>query len=362
MEFILLFVALFSIVVYLYYYKNYFRAFLKLINNPTAQREPVSIVLCIHGEEPHFQKYLPKIISQKYPEYELIIVSKQISESNFFFISSVVATNDFVKHISLDYGNFPFLGKKQALHQGIMSAKYDIIVTIDADAYPEDETWLENIAGAMDVDTAIVIGVSPYIRQKSWINRWIRYDAMQGAQMYLSFAAKGSPYMAVGRNMAFKKELWSEAYLEKYKDAASGDDDCLVLFHKDKKCAIQTETKVFSYPKLSFREWILQKLRHLNTGILYPKSTLRSLGFMPLSTLLFYGSIWLWLSFFKTHYGILVLILFYWLIKMLSVYQFEKKIQLKNKTWKYVPMFDVLYALALIILPIFALLYKPKWK
>lgn len=362
MEILLFSFSLVSIFCLIYYYKYYFTSLFKYRNDLNNNSTPISIIICIHGKEPNFQKYLPKIISQKYPEFEIIIVSKNLNDSDSFFIASQVLQYSFIKNISLDYGVFPYLGKKQALHQAISNSSYDTIVTIDADCYPENDYWLQNISNTFKKNTFIVIGYSPFIKQPSWMNKWIRYDSSQVALMYLSMASLNKAYMAVGRNMAFKKNLWTHEYLEKFKSFAHGDDDSLIQFYHNLKIDICLNTKVYTYSNKTIFQWLIQKTRHTSTGKFYQKSTLYTLAFYPLMSFVFYLSIWIWLSFFKTHYLIFLLIILYWFLKMILIYKFEKKVSLKNKTWYYLPLFDFIYSFSLLILPIITLFYKPKWK
>ena len=80
--------------------------------------------------------------------------------------------------------------------------------------------------------------------------------------------------MAVGRNLAYKKELFFEANgFMKHMKIRSGDDDLFINQVATKKntaiCVYLKESFTASIPKKSFKSWILQKRRHVSTASHY---------------------------------------------------------------------------------------------
>lgn len=331
------------------------------IKNALAE---ASVVICLRGEENQFHKYFPLIANQDDVIYEIIIVYKEISKEMRLYLQRIEIEYAHVKLVNLDEGIYPYKDKKQALHAGISLAKYDKIVTIDADCYPENELWLNQMISHFSPQVDCVLGVSPYISQDTWTNKWVRYDAAFVAMMYTAFAAKGMAYMAVGRNMAFRKSLWNETYLEKYKDYGFGDDDTLVQSIEDKKSIVVCfYPRVFSFPKLYFWQWIVQKMRHLAIGKAYPADILKYLAAYNLASFGFWVIIWIWMSYFSFHLIIFLFIAVYLFLRMMPLYYAERQMQIKNKTFRYLFLFDFIYMAFLIILPIFVkILPTRKWK
>jgi cellulose synthase/poly-beta-1,6-N-acetylglucosamine synthase-like glycosyltransferase len=323
-----------------------------------------SVIICLRGAENQFHKYFPLIAKQEDVIFEIIIVYKEISEEMRKYLQRIEVEYAHVKLVNLEEGIYPYKDKKQALNAGIAIAKYDKIVTIDADCYPENDLWLNQMISHFSPQVDCVLGVSPYVSQDSWTNRWIRFDAAIVALFYTAFATKGMAYMAVGRNMAFRKSLWNEAYLEKYKEFGFGDDDTLVQSIDDKKRVVVCfHPRVFSFPKLYFWQWIVQKMRHLAIGTVYPKEIIKYLAVYNLANFSFWMIIWLWMSYFSFHLIIFVFIFVYLFLRMMPIYYVERQMQIKNKTYKYVFFFDFLYMAFLIILPIFVkILPTRKWK
>lgn len=323
-----------------------------------------SVVICLRGEENQFHKYFPLIAKQEDVIFEIIIVYKEISNEMKLYLQKIEIEYAHIKLVDLDAGIYPFKDKKQALNAGISVAKYDKIVTIDADCYPENELWLNQMISHFSPKVNCVIGVSPYISHDSWGNKWIRFDATFVSMFYTAFAAKGMAYMAVGRNMAFRKSLWNEQYLDKYKEYGFGDDDTIVQSIEDKKSIVVCfYPRVFSFPKLYFWQWISQKMRHMAIGKEYPMEVMKFLVAYNVACFGFWLIIWLWMSYFSFHLIVFLFILIYLFLRMMPLYYVERQMHIKNKTYRYLFLFDFLYMAFLIILPIFVkILPARRWK
>ena len=54
----------------------------------------------------------------------------------------------------------------------------------------------------------VVLGYSGYERGKGWLHKRVAFDNLFTSMRYLGFALAGSPYMGIGRNLAYRKELF----------------------------------------------------------------------------------------------------------------------------------------------------------
>ena len=162
------------------------------------------------------------------------------------------------------------------------------------------------MAGNLKGEKEIVLGYGRYEKRKGLLNIIIRYETVFTAMQYFSFALKGKPYMGVGRNLAYKKELFfkTRAFSDHY-HIASGDDDLFVnrnAVRANTAIEIEADSHTISIPKTSAAAWIRQKRRHLSAGHLYSKGSRFRLGVEIISRLLLYASficislltLWLW--------------------------------------------------------------------
>ncbi len=140
-----------------------------------------------------------------------------------------------------------------------------------------------------------MLGYSKYEKLPGFLNKLIRYDTFHIALQYLSFAMAGSPYMGIGRNLAYKKPLFfnNKGFASHY-HIESGDDDLFINEIATKKnTAVEiadgsyTESRV----KKDWKGWIEQKRRHLTTWSHYKTGDKIRLGIYPFAQILF------WLSF-----------------------------------------------------------------
>ena len=132
----------------------------------------------------------------------------------------------------------------------------------------------------------IILGFGPYAKGKGLLNAFIRFDTIQIAVNYLSFALNGMAYMGVGRNMAYKKSVFEAVGgFKSHYGISSGDDDLFIRDAANRKnttICIQAETHCFSQGKGTWADWFKQKQRHYSTSGHYKVITKLLLGIFPL--------------------------------------------------------------------------------
>ncbi|MBN2164834.1 MAG: glycosyltransferase [Marinilabiliaceae bacterium] len=235
------------------------------------KKEPVSVIICSRNEGNNLKQNLPLILSQNYPEYEVIVVNDG-SEDDTDLILSVIKN----KYPNFYYTTIPadkkFVhAKKLAINIGIKAAKYNHLLFTDADCYPTSNDWIsEMMNGFNNEQKELVIGYSPFEKQKGLLNIFIRYDAFWNAVQYLSFAIKGKAFMGVGRNMAYTKNLYhSIKGFSKHLYLSSGDDDLFINQAANKtntSVVLSINSHMITQPETRFSDWHRQKSRHISTS------------------------------------------------------------------------------------------------
>ncbi len=248
----------------------------------------VSVVICARNEERNLRDLIPALMDQDYPDFELVVVDDSSWDDSGETLKAYAVTYPNVKFISLDEDKQMMSGKKFALTMGIKGASKEIVLLTDADCAPISKHWISLMAEPFsNPSTEVVLGVSPYGRKKGFLNRIIRFDAAQIAVNYLSFALIGIPYMGVGRNMAYRKELFfKNGGFRSHLHIASGDDDLFiaeVAKRKNTEIVILPEAQTVSEPKTGWKAWSHQKRRHFTTAPHYRLGIKLLLGLWPLS-------------------------------------------------------------------------------
>lgn len=288
-------VFLVALIIQLFYYLVIYSRFVLYKKQPPASStEPVSVIICARNEAENLDNYLPIILSQIYPEYEVIVVDDCSTDDTDVVLKKYTALYPNLRTSVIKVDKKFSHGKKLAVTIGIKAAKYDRILFTDADCRPETSLWLSRMTAHFSDNVSIVLGYGGYFAQPGLLNRYIRWDTLIIALQYFSFALIRKPYMGIGRNLAYKRSLfYSGKGFANHFHLASGDDDLFVNEH-----ATPTNTAVeFSFeshtrttPKQSYDRWYFQKKRHVSTSALYKKSHKFLLGLEPVSRLIFYAS------------------------------------------------------------------------
>ncbi|MBK9284550.1 MAG: glycosyltransferase [Sphingobacteriaceae bacterium] len=256
---------------------------------------PVSIIICAKNEDDNLTEFLPKICSQNYPEYEVIVVNDCSFDNTENVIVEFSRIFDNLKKVTIKEDDYYKHGKKFALLVGIKGAKYENLLLTDADCYPASENWLKEMASCFTEKKEIVLGYGAYEKHTGLLNKLIRFDAFMIAVQYLSAAIKHKPYMGVGRNLAYTKDLFfrSKGFSNHY-HIQSGDDDLFinnVASGLNTQVCVDKEAITYSKPKKNYRDWTIQKARHLSTAPLYKSSSKSRIAFSYFTQYYFYLSL-----------------------------------------------------------------------
>jgi hypothetical protein len=148
------------------------------------------------------------------------------------------------------------------------------------------------MAGRLSAQKQIVLGYGRYERHKGLLNSMIRYETVFTAMQYLSLAIKGKPYMGVGRNLGYHKDLFfkNKGFSTHY-HILTGDDDLFInkVAHGNNTAVeFVNDSHTISIPKKNLREWIRQKQRHLKSGRHYNRATKLRIGSEFISRVVLY--------------------------------------------------------------------------
>lgn len=264
-----------SFAVDLFYYLFFFArlAFYK----PKIEKENnkgISVVICARNEAENLLEHLPKIFEQDYRNFEVIIVNDCSLDETEDVLRAFKYKHRNCKIVMLKENDLFIGGKKFALTMGIKAAKNDIILFTDADCIPSSPQWIREFSNSFSREgTEIVLGYGGYKKEKSFLNKLIRFDAFIIGLKSLSFALAGVPYMGVGRNLAYRKNLFfRNKGFASHQHLHFGDDDLFVnetATKNNTQIAVGIHANTISIPKKTFKDWFKQKKRHYQTSPLY---------------------------------------------------------------------------------------------
>ena len=252
----------------------------------------VSVIICAKNEDENLTEFLPKVLTQDYPDFEVIVVNDCSYDNTENVIDEFAKIFPNLRKANIKEDAYYKHGKKFAMLVGIKAAKNSHLLFTDADCYPATNQWLKEMAAGFTNEREIVVGYGAYEKQKGMINTLIRFDAFIIAVQYLSSAIKNKPYMGVGRNLAYTKELFfREKGFSKHYHINSGDDDLFVNQAGNSintNVCVDKEAITYSKPKKTFKQWNIQKTRHLTTAPLYTPASKSKIIFNYFSQYFFY--------------------------------------------------------------------------
>lgn len=277
-----------------FFYILFFGRFAFLKQGKVTQKNiAVSVIICAKNEAENLEAFLPSILEQDYPNFEIVLINDSSNDETLDVIhhfsklhNNIIVVD--VKSIEAFWGN-----KKYALTLGIKAAKNDFLLFTDADCKPVSKYWIKEMSSHFSNKKSIVLGYGAYSKVKnSFLNKLIRFETLITAVNYFSFAKFGLPYMGVGRNLGYTKKEFFEAngFINHIK-VRSGDDDLFVnqiATPQNTTVCYSKRSFTASIAKTTFKDWFKQKRRHVSTAKYYKMKHKLLLTLLYTSNLLFW--------------------------------------------------------------------------
>jgi cellulose synthase/poly-beta-1,6-N-acetylglucosamine synthase-like glycosyltransferase len=257
----------------IYFWAIYLRLGIYKSSVNQNETKPVSIVIAARNEYHNLIRNLHLILEQDYPSFEVVVVNDASDDESEEYLQTLSRKYSHLNVINIRSNLNFFKGKKFPLALGIKAAKNEFLLLTDADCHPASPNWISEMQNNFNDKTQFVLGYGAYETGKGLLNRLVRWDAMHVAMQYFSFALLGQPYMGVGRNLAYRKSLFTEkkGFTSHYQ-ISGGDDDIFVnqnANHHNTNICISPEARTYSIQARNFSEWFQQKRRHLSTAPYY---------------------------------------------------------------------------------------------
>jgi glycosyltransferase involved in cell wall biosynthesis len=294
-ENILFYILAAATLIQVFYYTWFFSriAFFKPPTRSQSQQHAVSVVICARDEDENLARNLPGILVQAYPSTsEVVVVNDNSVDDSKYILQELKKTFRKLNVVELTQEAKLISGKKYPLSIGIREAKHEVLLLTDADCVPASENWIEKMQNGYTDKVEIILGYGAYHKKPGLLNKLIRFETFHTAIQYLSYALAGMPYMGVGRNLSYKKDVFiRNKGFSAINHIPSGDDDLFI-----NKVATKTNTAVIidpdavtrSVPKTRWKDWLKQKSRHYTTAKYYKPRHKLLLGIYFTTQFLFY--------------------------------------------------------------------------
>jgi len=259
----------------------------------SSQEYPVSVIVCARDEAENIARNLPGILVQQYKTtHEIIVVNDNSTDETKYLLDEFKKGFKNLNPVALTQEAMMIPGKKFPLSIGIKSAKYEVVLLTDADCVPASENWIYKMQDGFYDDKQIVLGYGAYHKHAGMLNKLIRFETFHSALQYFSFALAGMPYMGVGRNLSYKKELFfNNKGFSSINQIPGGDDDLFinkVATKTNTAIVIDKEAHTLSEPEKTWDSWQKQKYRHYTTSKYYKGKHKFWLGLYSVTQMLVY--------------------------------------------------------------------------
>ncbi len=353
-------------IIQIFYYLFFFRrlAVYKAPLKTASISQPVSVIICARDEADNLAKNLPGILVQDYKTtHEIIVVNDNSTDETKYVIDEYKKSFKNLVNIELTQEAKLIMGKKFPLSMGIKSAKYETLILTDADCVPASEFWVDHVQQAYQDETEVVLGYGAYHKKPGLLNKLIRFETFHSALQYFSYALAGIPYMGVGRNLSYKREVFMRNKgFSSMNMIPSGDDDLFinkVATKHNTAIMIEPDSHTLSEAKKTWNDWMRQKYRHYTTSKYYKPIHKFLLGSYSLSLVLFYplfaasAALYIW-------WIALIVLGLRLIIQAIILNKTMKKLN-EQDLWPFFILFDIwMFFYFLITVP--ALWKKPKQK
>ena len=313
---------------------------------------PLSVIIYAREEVENLRRNLTAVLEQDYPQFEVIVINDGNTDESEDYLTLQGEKYPNLYHSFVPSSSRYISRKKLAITLGIKASKYDWLVFTEANCLPESNQWLRTMARNFTSRAQIVLGYSGYERGKGWLHKRVSFDNLFTSMRYLGYALAGKPYMGIGRNMAYRKELfYSQKGFSAHLNLQRGDDDLFI-----NKTATSENTRVETdanavvrvQPVFHAKDWRGEKISYMATAHFYRGIQRNLSGFETTTRLLFHAT---WIA--ALVIGILN---FHWLVAGIAFLIFALRYTMQaliiNKTAKdlgekrryffTLPVFDIL--------------------
>jgi len=281
--------------VQLFYYGYFFLrlAFYKQKPKTQSITHPVSVVVCARDEANNLEINLPEVLMQDYPyTHEVIVVNDNSHDDTRYFLEEMEKAFRQLKSVTLTQEALHIPGKKFPLSVGIKTAKFGVLLLTDADCTPASNQWISKMQDGYSEGKEVVLGYGAFHKKPGLLNKLVRYETFHAALQYFSYALAGMPYMGVGRNLSYKKDLFfANKGFSSMNHVPGGDDDLFinkVATASNTAIVLDKESFTLSAAPKDFNAWWRQKSRHYSTSRFYKSKHQFLLALYALSHFLFY--------------------------------------------------------------------------
>ena len=335
----------------------------------TQELPPISVIICAREESENLRRNLGAVLEQDYPLFEVIVINDGNTDESEDYLTILEEKYPHLYHSFVPDSSRYISRKKLAVTLGIKASKYEWLVFTNANCMPQSNQWLRLMARNFTSRTQVVLGYSGYERGKGWLHKRVAFDNLFTSMRYLGFALAGKPYMGIGRNLAYRKELFFKVKgFSTHLNMQRGEDDLFinqVANENNTRVETSPDAVIRMQPVERYKDWKEEKVSYMATSRFYKGSQRWLLGLETGTRLLFYAACLAGIVFgiLSFHWLVVGLSLLLWFVRYsVQAYVINKTAGEMGDNRSYyftLPVFDIIRPLQTLKLKLYRL-YRGK--
>ncbi|ANW96763.1 hypothetical protein AXE80_10965 [Wenyingzhuangia fucanilytica] len=254
----------------------------------TLDQQKFSIVIPFRNEENSLNTLLISIKNLTYnsENFEVLLIDDESTDNS---VNTIKKWQDELTNIQIlknqRVSNSP---KKDAIQVGIKSAKFDFIITTDADC-ELPKNWLQAYNTIIQKKQSLFVAGPIVLRsQKSFVEQYQKYDSLSLIGITMGSFGLHYPIMCNAANMGFDKKAYLQIQFQ-HNNIASGDDiftleNFVKTFPKKVHYLNSVEAIVSTKAESNWKNVIQQRIRWAAKSTHYKNLFTKLVGFIVLIT------------------------------------------------------------------------------
>ncbi|NLY24506.1 MAG: glycosyltransferase [Bacteroidales bacterium] len=256
----------------------------------------ISVILTSKNNSDELEMNLPFMLNQDYPNFEVIVVNSGSTDETDMMLKAAGLKYPQLYHTHVPAEADSINEKKLALTLGIKAAKNDILLFTEAYCRPCTTAWIRSYGREFAKGRDIVLGYSRLVMDKKVrMRRFILFDNLIHHLKFISMAIAGKPFMGIGRNMAYRKELFfGHKGFSPILNREGGEDDLYInriARGKSTGVVVSPESMTETHGIDSFFTWRSLKSKYLYSKQFYKGSASHLFGLETFSKFSFFTAL-----------------------------------------------------------------------
>ncbi len=262
-----------------------------LPETPDEALPPVTVIVYAKNVETHIRPYLQTLLSQDYPEYEVIVVNDASIDNTAEVVDTMMQEEPRLRYSFVPSSSRNVSRRKVALTIGAKGARYPVLLVTNAHSEIPSAQGLRRMTApfaSQDCELSLGASVYPCDRDRG-AGKWFRrFDSLLRLAQWMGSAMGGNPYRGDAYALAFRRDSFFERQgFASTNRFVAGEDDIFVnaiadssnttpVFHPEALLARHIATE--EYPRL----WMREKERYTFTQRYLRTRALRRQAFLSL--------------------------------------------------------------------------------